>query len=164
MTRTLAGWLAISIYRFATTTRYPTRTVEHLCAWIIIVWSYSVLLPGDMLKGPAFNPMLSIMSEQSWGWCGLTIGLLRVAALIGNGHWRPSPGLRFIGAAWGTLFWISLGYCYYLAVGNGAQDFPMRRALYVLVIGEFYSCYRCGHDIGHKEIGNHRGSVDAEYG
>lgn len=167
MTRTAASVIADLLHSFASSTRYPTRTVEHAFAWIIVAWSYSVLMPGDMMIGPVFRPMLALMPEQAWGWVGLSIGLLRIAALITNGHWHPTPELRLIGALWGTMFWIALAYCYYVAIAAGAPDFPMRRAFYVLIFCELYSCYRCGQDMtirNKKATSNPRGSVGAGYG
>lgn len=167
MTRKAAAVLASVLHSFATSTRYPTRTVEHAFAWIIIVWSYSVLLPEQMLKGAVYRPMLDIMPEQAWGWIGLTIGVLRVIALLANGHWHPTPELRLVGALWGTMFWIALAYCYAVAIAAGAPDFPMRRAFYVLIFCELYSCYRCGQDMTIRTARNAsspRGSVGAGYG
>lgn len=114
------------------------------------------MLGGEMFKslGPdsPFGPMLSIMPAWGWGMSAITIGLLRVVALILNGHWRPSPEVRLVGAMWGAMFWIALIYTYHLAVATGAQDFPMRRALFVFLVFEIYACYRCGIDMGKRSI------------
>lgn len=154
--RIVAAAFAAALYQFSTSSRYPTRTVESFIAWVLLVWSGSVLADPAMLTVRAawnvYGPMLQLMSPIAWGWLGIAIAATRIAALVVNGHFRASPELRLVGAAWGLAFWLALAWCYYKAVviGGGA-DFPMRRALYVFAIFEAYSCYRCGIDIGRRE-------------
>jgi hypothetical protein len=127
--------------------RYVTRTAEHLLAWIVIFWSVSVLFYTPLL-GVVYEPMLEVAPQWFWGTFGLSIGLLRVVALIRNGHWRPTPELRLLGAIYGAMFWVGLTYCYHVAVSAGAVDFPMRRGMLVFIAFELFAAYRCGHDIG----------------
>lgn len=128
--------------------KYVTRTAEHLLAWIIVFWGVSVLLYTP-LNGSIYVPMLNLAPWWIWGLFAITIGLLRVVALVRNGHWRPSPELRLLGACYGAMFWIGISYCYHLAVTTGnAPDFPMRRGMIVFVAFEVFAAYRCGHDIG----------------
>ena len=128
--------------------RYSTRTAEHLLAWIVIFWGISVLF-YTTLRSDTYAPMLAIAPQWFWGLFGLTTGLLRVVALIRNGHWRPTPELRLLGSMYGAMFWIGLTYCYHMAVvSGGAPDFPMRRAMFVFIAFELFAAYRCGHDIG----------------
>jgi hypothetical protein len=105
-----AGRLAGMLREYASS-RYPTRTVESFAAWIMVVWSYGVIADPAMLTARAGNvyaPMLQLMPPLAWGWTGMLIGAARIAALIGNGHFRPSPELRLAGAAWGMMFWSAL--------------------------------------------------------
>ncbi len=135
----------------------PTRTVEHAFSWIMIVWGLSVLT-GDFIvvsPGTPWGPMLSIMPAWCWGTTAVVIGMSRIVALILNGHWHPTPEIRLVGAVWGAMFWIALIYSYYLAIVAGAPDFPMRKALYVFVVFEFYACYRCGLDMGKRSVAPH---------
>lgn len=173
MTRAFASRMSMILRDFASSTRYPTRTVEHAFAWVIIFWSYSVIAHTGMISsrapGNAYGPMLGMMPAWAWGWSGMIIGVLRVVALVGNGHWRPSPEFRLLGAAWGMMFWVALWYCYWEAVNLGAADFPMRRAFLVFIAFEAYSCFRCGQDIGKRDIfekstSGPRSPVDAGYG
>jgi hypothetical protein len=127
--------------------RYVTRTAEHLLSWVIIFWSMSVLFYTP-LTGGVYEPMLRIAPYWFWGAFGITTGILRVIALIRNGHWRPTPELRLLGAIYGAMFWVGLTYCYYIAVSSGGADFPMRRAMFVFIAFELFAAYRCGHDIG----------------
>lgn len=146
MTRGFAVAFAGLLHRHAASEKYPTRTVEYVLAGLIIVWSYSCLLPAPVMAGPVYAPMVSFLPELWWGLIGIVLGLMRVAALIGNGHWAPAPGLRIIGAVTGAMFWLALFGLYTQAVMMGATDFPMRRCYVVLILGEFYSCFRCGQD------------------
>ena len=126
--------------------KYPTRTVEHMLAWMVVVWSFAVAWPGNMMVGPSFAALLVIAPEQFWGWSGVVLGVLRLIALYVNGRWRRTPGLRLLGAASGMIWWIVLSACYWVAVENGAPDFPMRYVFYVFIAFEVYSCFRCGQD------------------
>lgn len=146
MTRTIANRIAYILFRHASSERYPTRTVEHMLAWMLLVWSSSLALPGNMMIGKTFEYLLVIAPEWWWGWIGMAIAAMRLMALYINGNWRRTPGLRFFGAACGFIWWIIISTLYWLAVRNGAQDFPMRNVFLVFVFFEAYSCYRCGQD------------------
>lgn len=145
-TRALAARVGRVLLMHAVSEKYPTRTAEWILAGWIFAWSYSCALPQRMMVGPVFEPMVRFMPESSWGIVGLMLSMIRILALIGNGHWRPSPGLRLICAVTGCMFWIALFGLYTQAVIAGAADFPMRRCFIVLIIGEFYCCFRCGQD------------------
>lgn len=146
MTRFLAGYFGIALLRHAHSERYPTRTVEHLLAWLVLAWSLSVVSPGNMLVGPSFQPLLVLASEQVWGWGGMIISSLRLVGLYLNGNWRRSPWLRAAGALAGGMWWLTLFCLYWKAVGNGAPDFPMRLGFGVLVVFEAASFFRCVQD------------------
>lgn len=147
VTRTLSGHLAFALFRHATSERYPTRTVEHMLAWMIVIWSLAVAWPGQMLVGPQYEYLVIIMPEWAWGWTGVVLGIARLFALYLNGNWRRSPGLRWFGAMTGLIWWVVLSGLYWLGVKNGGADFPMRYMVGVFIFFEGYSCYRCGQDI-----------------
>ena len=131
-----------------------TRIIEHFFSWVMIVWGASVLTADAMQPDPAglWGPMLNILPSQVWGSAAMIVGIARVAALVMNGHWHPTPEIRLVGAIWGAMFWIALIYCYHLAIAAGAPDFPMRRTFYVFIAFEFYACYRCGLDMGKRAL------------
>ena len=79
MTRTIAGRLALLLFRHAASERYPTRTVEHLLAWMLLVWSLAVAVPGRMLVGPQYEYLVTLAPEALWGWVGVTFGVLRLS-------------------------------------------------------------------------------------
>ena len=146
VTSTFARRVAYVLFRHAASERYPTRTVEHMLAWMLLVWSASLALPGNMMRGPTFEYLLAIAPEAWWGWSGVALALMRLGALYVNGNWRRTPGLRFIGAMTGLIWWLIISALYALAVQRGAPDFPMRYVFNVFIFFEADSCYRCGQD------------------
>lgn len=147
MTRTLSGYLSAALLHHAALERYPTRTVEHMLAWMIVVWSTAVAYPGEILVGPQYQYLLLIAPEWAWGVGGILIGLARIVALYLNGNWRRSPWLRWAGAMAGLTWWTAMSSLYWLGIKNGGADFPMRYMVGVFIFFEIYSCYRCGQDI-----------------
>lgn len=146
VTRSFARRAALLLFRHSISERYPTRTVEHMLAWVLLVWSASLALPGNMMRGPAFEYLLLIAPEWWWGAAGVVISTMRLVALYVNGNWHRTPGLRFIGAMTGLIWWLVISALYALAVAHSAPDFPMRLVFLVFVFFEAYSCYRCGQD------------------
>lgn len=145
--RAFSGRLAITLFRHAASEPYPTRTVEHMLAWMIVIWSLAVAWPGKMLVGPQYEYLIVIMPEWAWGWTGVVLGTGRLLALYFNGNWRRSPGLRWFGAMTGLVWWTVLSGLYWLGVQAGGADFPMRYMVGVFIFFEGYSCYRCGQDM-----------------
>jgi hypothetical protein len=147
MTRTFANNLAFALFRHAASEKYPTRTVEHMLAWMLVVWSAAVAYPSNMMVGKTFAYLIAIAPEWWWGWSGILLGSARLFALYLNGNWRRSPGLRFIGAMMGLIWWLILSACYWVSVvRDEAPDFPMRYVFFVFIFFEGYSCFRCGQD------------------
>lgn len=146
MIQSLNRRIAYALFRHAASERYPTRTVEHMLAWMIVVWSGAVAWPGSMMQGPSYQYLLVIAPEAFWGVTGVAIGSLRLLALYINGNWRRTPVLRFVGAMAGLVWWLILAALYWLAIQNGAPDFPMRYVFTVFMFFEGYSCFRCGQD------------------
>ena len=126
---------------------YPTRSGESLSSWVVLVWSMSLCFHPEMFNGAHYAPMSKFASAEVWGRVGVILSTLSLVALIANGHWKPSPDLRAVGAIYRAMFWSALAYCYYVSVVlNGAPDFPLRRAFYILIIFEMYACLWCGHE------------------
>lgn len=123
-----------------------TRAIEWLFACMMMVWGSMLLLPGDMISAPAFELLLAVASERTWGFFSITIGYLRIAALIINGHWRRTPILRMTAAIFGMMWWTCLAYFYGKAIYAGANPFPMYGCIYLFIFFEGYSAYRCGED------------------
>ncbi|MGD9766601.1 MAG: hypothetical protein AB7U62_03075 [Pseudolabrys sp.] len=146
MTRLFAFSVARKLFQHAASERYPTRSVEYLLAWVMIAWGARVVWPGEVLTGPTYQYLVVIAPEAMWGALGITVGLLRIYALLRNGGWKRSPVLRFAGATLGLIWWLVLAVLFSAAVAGGAPDFPMRAVYPVFIFFEAYSCFRCGQD------------------
>jgi hypothetical protein len=146
MTRQIALRIADLLIGHAKSERYPTRSVEYMLAWMIIGWSFVVAIPGPILTGPIYSYMTFDAPEWLWATIGLTVGFLRLFALIRNGGWSKSPYLRLIGACLGFNFWLILTVLYGAAVLGGAQLSPNFGCLPVFMFFEAYSSFRCGQD------------------
>ena len=146
MTRSIVRTAGIALLTMGTGARGHTRAVEYMLAWLMIGWGVAVLLPGDILIGPTSKYLLTIASEPAWGVMAITVGSLRLMALIINGSWRRSPLLRLFGAVCGLMWWIWQGGIYWSAVSQGAPPFPNLSIYPVFVFFEGYSCFRCGQD------------------
>lgn len=123
-----------------------TRAIEWLFACMMMVWGAMLLLPGNMLSAPTFELLLAVAPERTWGFFSITVGYLRVMALVINGHWRRSPILRMLAAVLGMMWWTCLAWFYGLAIFNGAPPFPMYGCIFLFIFFEGYSAYRCGED------------------
>ena len=139
----VAIWLHAVSYGFKP---WNPRSAEALSAGIVLIWSWHLLNYPEMLQGRQYVPMLEIGSALAWARTGCVFSVLSLMALIGNGHWRPSPELRGIGAMYRATFWGALAHCYGVAIANGAADFPLRPAFSFLVTFEIYACLWCGID------------------
>lgn len=135
-----------------------TRAVEYMLAWLMIGWgSMLAWYPGDILVGLTYRFVVAFATEHTWAIVSLTAGTLRIIALIINGAWRRTPLVRFCAAAFGLLWWTTLGGLYWLAVLKGGAPFPNILSYAVFVYFEAYSCYRCGQDAADQcSFGNSR--------
>lgn len=122
------------------------RAVEYLLAWLMVGWGSALLLPGPILVGDVYRYLLVLAPEPVIGLFSITVGLIRIAALVINGAWRRGPLVRLAGAALGLIWWVVLGQFYGLAVIQGAPPFPMLAFFPVFIFFEGYSGYRCGQD------------------
>lgn len=146
MNRNIATAFAARLLAHAASEKYPTRSVEYMLACMTLVFSYSLILPGEMIAQPLSKYIVAVAPEGLWGIIGAVVSVIRIAALVMNGGYRQSPLLRFIGAAMGLNWWLILFVLYTISVDLGAHDFPMRRVFLVLIFFEAYSCFRCGQD------------------
>lgn len=146
MTRNFAVRLAHVLIGYADSHKYPTRSVEYMLAWMMVAWSAMLALPGKMLVGPHYSYLVQLMPESSWAGVGLSIGFLRLFALVRNGNWKRSPYFRLLGATVGFNFWFVLFALYGIAIMGGAPAFPMFGCLPVFMFFEVYSAFRCGQD------------------
>lgn len=97
-------------------------------------------MPTQKMNGPTFEYLLVIAPEWAWGYMGVAVGVSRLLALYINGNWRRTPGLHLFGAMLGLIWWLIISALYWLAVKNGAPDFPMLYVFFVFIFFEGYSC------------------------
>lgn len=148
----LNGFVELLIHRASKET--PTRAVEYLLAWLMMVWGFALALPGDILsRSPQYVYLIAVAPESAWAAFSLTVGFLRLVALVINGGMpRGTPIMRFIGAGFGCSFWIVLGVLYWTAIRNGSPPFPAVGFFAVFFFFEGYSCYRCAQDFSRASV------------
>lgn len=125
------------------------RRVEYLSATIMLGWA-GLLTVADrtsVTASVAFQPMI----ERGWTDQQLAIilgtsGLIWMAALFVNGHYRRSPVFRCICAGAGTAVWSTVAYS--MAV-SGIQTGYWSTGIVVypaLAVFDLASCYRSAAD------------------
>jgi len=124
-----------------------TRMLEMGLAAMMVTCGTALLWPGETFASPIYAVLVRWMTETQGGLFLLSVGLLRLAALIINGRWRSSPIARIAGCLTGCGFWftfaVSVGH-----VDRGPEFgmpilLPMAGTLFLL---EFFSALRCGTD------------------
>ena len=82
------------IFRIASgvSDHFTARKSEWACAVILFFWGVIVYLPAHTFDNSgAFRVMAQMASEDTWGTAVMTIGTLRLVALIINGTFRRFP-------------------------------------------------------------------------
>lgn len=151
MTRFMLNKAILGLLTLHGTPRGHTRAVEYMLTWLLVGWGITVLLPGDVMRGPTTKIFLGIATEMTWGFIAVSIGGGRLIALVINGAWRRSPLLRFAGASLGLMWWVGLGTVYWIAVSRGDPPFPNLSIYPIFVFFEAYSCFRCGQDAASQD-------------
>lgn len=134
--------------------RFHIRAVEWLASTAMIalglyllVWPYAFLRAG--LSGFAM-----LAPQYVWTLACVAIGLLRIGALILNGH-RPqiSAPVRCVGAILGVGLFASVAVAYALATDQYA---PPMAALFAVMftLADLYSAARSGFDSTHALAGD----------
>jgi hypothetical protein len=124
-----------------------TRMLEMGLAGLMITCGATLLWPGDTFASPVYAVLVQWMTEEQGGLFLLTVGILRMTALIINGRWRSSPIARIAGCLTGCGFWFTFAVSV-ASVDRGEGVGPpillaMSATLFVL---EFFSALRCGTD------------------
>ena len=97
------------------------RTIEWEHSIIMIVIGIVILLPfHQALSTPAAAGMVAVMSENAWGMTFLSVGIIRVIALIINGKLPlGSPLARVIGASFNSILLSVIVVSFYDAYPSG---------------------------------------------
>lgn len=125
------------------TKTFPVRVCEWLLAGIMVSWGIAAWNhTDDRWADPVYSGLARIADQHAWGAIVCTIGLLRVAALVRNGGWRPSPHLRAMGAFLACFAWlqISLGLFAAELVTTGIAVYPW------LLLADIYNVFRASSD------------------
>jgi hypothetical protein len=125
-----------------------TRSVEWLLACMMVAWGIGLLLPGDTMSLPQFRMLGVIAPEPVWAVWSISMGAVRVAALYINGSWRRTPLLRVLGASFGLIWWLVLGFLFKTSADGG----PVPAGLLwfpVFIAFEGYSIVRGARDSYH---------------
>lgn len=125
------------------TKSFPTRVMEWLLAGIMVSWGVGAWnLPADSWASPHYSGLSRIADNHTWGAVCATIGILRLAALLRNGGWRPSPHLRAASAFLACFMWLQL------TLGFFAADITsMAIAVYPwLLLADIYNVFRASSD------------------
>lgn len=77
-------------------------------------WGVALLWPGDSFgRSAAYADILRMQSEETWGAVLLLLAILRIAALIINGHaFEGSPAVRGVAAALTMAIWLQFGLAF----------------------------------------------------
>ena len=122
---------------------FPVRVCEWLLAsimvsWGVAVWNHSAYAWSQ----PMYAGMARIADNKTWGAIVCTIGVIRLAALLRNGGWQPSPHFRAGGAFLACFAWlqISLGMFAAPVVTAGIAIYPW------LLFADIYNVFRASSD------------------
>lgn len=90
----------------------PERALEWVLAINIFWWGWRLADPATQWQNAvAWEYMRSFWGEEAWGWVCMTIGGLRILALVINGTFadtiysRASPYVRATTAGLGAVVW-----------------------------------------------------------
>lgn len=122
----------------------PSRAMEWLCAGCAAAFSTVLAMPGNTFEtGTQWERFAELGTELEWAAGIGTIALIRISALIVNGHWRRTPALRAATALLGAELWAYMALLFIvpgepLSTGTGVYA--------VLAVGDLVSAWRAAKD------------------
>lgn len=125
------------------TKSFPIRVMEWLLAGIMLSWSLVCWnLRPDEWHQPIFSGLAALADQNTWAFMAFWIGVIRLAALMINGAWRPSPHLRAAGAFLTCFMWLqlTLGLLGAEIRGVGIAIVPW------LLLADIYNVFRASND------------------
>jgi hypothetical protein len=131
--------LSHRLFEWVTTAMMLSMAIE------IAIW------PGT-IGASAFRYILQMIGPTNMGLFFAVFGLLRIAALIANGHWPVyGPWMRTIGAGAAALLWFQMDIALVmLAPHNNGTPSPGIPVYLALTIGEILSAYRAMTNVGNR--------------
>ncbi len=121
------------------------RSLEWLCAYLMLAWALTLALPGDTLTLPAFAGFRAL-GAAFWASAFGIVGGGRIAALIINGRWPRTARVRQIGAFLGAFVWVQIAILIYGAHKVGTPWGPNIPICLVLAAFELLSLRRAAFD------------------
>ena len=125
------------------TKTFPIRVMEWLLAgimfsWAIVCWN---LRPHEW-SSPVYAGLARLGDQNTWAFFAFWIGAARLAALMINGAWRPSPHLRVAGAFLACFMWLqlTLGLLTVDVRTTALAVFPW------LLLADIYNVFRASND------------------
>ena len=123
------------------------RSVEWLCAWLMLAWAVSLAFGGDVTSLPTFRGFRDHgLSASVWALAFGIVGGGRMAALAINGRWPRSATVRQLGAFAGVLVWSLIAVLIHGAHTAGTPWGPALFICGVLTVFELLSLRRAAFD------------------
>ncbi|HLL28605.1 MAG TPA: hypothetical protein VKT73_13255 [Xanthobacteraceae bacterium] len=123
-----------------------TRLIEWMLAILMIVWGVSVLFP--QVTAPVLNTLFG--GDLPLGAIVVSVGCIRIIALLINGHWRRSPLLRLLGSILGLMFWTAVGIAagmHFFGIFPVAEIYPTSFFWIVFFLFEFFAAFNSAWDL-----------------
>lgn len=132
---------------------FSKRVSEWSNAGITFVLGWLFLLNTGMFEAnPEIWKRLAIFATQTtWGWSCLTIGTIRLVALVVNGAYVRSPAVRAVCAFITSFLWYQLAVSLIPNAAIGAAVFP------ILTLADIYNTIRAGGEAGSAEVEHKHG-------
>ncbi len=87
---------------------FRARSLEWQGVGLLTGWGVILLMQGATFDQPSYRTLAYIASEDRWGLLTVGIGMLRAAALVINGMWRPCAHLRAGFSAVTAILWLEV--------------------------------------------------------
>jgi ABC-type glycerol-3-phosphate transport system permease component len=126
------------------------RVLEWTTSLILFLFGTSLLMPGDTLSLPSYQPFQQMgLSDISLAVILIAVGLSRMVALYINGSWRQTPKIRMVGAVLGATIFVAIGGSFIVpALLYKAIPTTAATTYLVLCVADIYSANRAGQDAG----------------
>lgn len=128
-------------------TTFPTRAMEWLFAWGLLNFGLMMVINPDMMaSSPAWNGLLEVASQETWRLALLSVGTIRLAALLVNGMYWRTPHARCAMAFVSCYFWWKLTVGLFENLSFVAAFVPL------FLVFDAYNGIRVGREVGVSEF------------